>query len=919
MKKFINFLSNIYYNLKRVFTLKTDFEMAIEDLKRLEAKGLTSLVLEAEISEAKKTMQVLRVRKSKTGRYLIFHVLNTNLVPLIPSLFGLHHTLFNHPVFKTFGDKKIIIGTVSNSLTSEPWDEISFHQNILVDNNTTDIQYINKIIHRLVTLYDEQYLQEVVKMFTIKVWNMDEYANKSLKLNPKNVLSDKGFQAPVKQNRVKKVQQTVKRSYSTSSNSTTPPINQSEVKTQGLMRKLKPQKSLQPFATADIETVNVGGFQIPVAITCCYKGIVHYFQVNPQTFFSDQETSVKDMFNDYFNFTFAQEIRIIFYHNLGSFDGRFLLKYLSKYRSNGYELISPKIDESHKFICLKYSYEPDDLEDYENYRDYTFLDSLRIFPVSLEKLCKIYGVSGKLSAYNVEFNNVNVLNNEDLLRKLKVYSMQDSKCLYDALIQAQGIYFKKYNVDITTVVSTASLSKKIFRTHFLAESLPLLKKSEDCFVRGAYYGGATDIYKEYGEDLYYYDVNSLYPHVMLKKLPTKVVRRHKDGSTIKINNFFGFIDCTVISPDDIKHPIIPFKHGGRTIYPRGSWKGVYFSEMIKEAMKYGYKFKFHRGYEFEGEYIFKDYIEHFYAIKAEAKSNGDQALTFIAKMHLNQLYGIFGRKSEQLNVIGVKNSDYHYYLISKLVKNIIEINDDVSLLILEEKIQEDVLEGLKSNLTSVDEKFEDVNLQSNVAIAAAVTSYAQILMMQLKNNPDYILYYTDTDSFFLNKQLPDYMIGNKLGQYKNETLDKYGCETIDKAYFLGIKKYGYVVNHNGKTFENSVFAGVKRDSLSFKEIEKLASGETIVKDLPTRWVKSINDLSIKDQNIKVTLKKGCSKTLINNNYIPLTVNVTSDHSLNNTLIKKLNKVKNILTKGIRILTFKNPLPRLKGYDIGILW
>jgi len=30
------------------------------------------------------------------------------------------------------------------------------------------------------------------------------------------------------------------------------------------------------------------------------------------------------------------------------------------------------------------------------------------------------------------------------------------------------------------------------------------------------------------------------------------------------------------------------------------------------------------------------------------------------------------------------------------------------------------------------------------------------------------LYYTDTDSIFVDKELPDYLIGNELGQLKDE-------------------------------------------------------------------------------------------------------------------------------------------------------
>ena len=38
--------------------------------------------------------------------------------------------------------------------------------------------------------------------------------------------------------------------------------------------------------------------------------------------------------------------------------------------------------------------------------------------------------------------------------------------------------------------------------------------NQDAFIRRGYYGGHADTYKPYGDNLYYYDVNSLYPFVM---------------------------------------------------------------------------------------------------------------------------------------------------------------------------------------------------------------------------------------------------------------------------------------------------------------------------------------------------------------------------------------------------------------------
>jgi hypothetical protein len=50
----------------------------------------------------------------------------------------------------------------------------------------------------------------------------------------------------------------------------------------------------------------------------------------------------------------------------------------------------------------------------------------------------------------------------------------------------------------------------------------------------------------------------------------------------------------------------------------------------------------------------------------------------------------------------------------------------------------------------------------SIGIASAITAYARIHMSQFKNNPDYNLYYTDTDSVYIDKPLADNLIDNKV-------------------------------------------------------------------------------------------------------------------------------------------------------------
>ena len=84
-------------------------------------------------------------------------------------------------------------------------------------------------------------------------------------------------------------------------------------------------------------------------------------------------------------------------------------------------------------------------------------------------------------------------------------------------------------------------------------------------------------------------------------------------------------------------------------------------------------------------------------------------------------------------------------------------------------------------------------------------------MSQYKNNPDFTLYYTDTDSYFLGQTLPPTIVDNKkLGMFKLE-------RTLTDFVSLGPKVYG------GKTLEGDEFTKVKglKTSLKLSDLKEL--------------------------------------------------------------------------------------------------
>ena len=97
---------------------------------------------------------------------------------------------------------------------------------------------------------------------------------------------------------------------------------------------------------------------------------------------------------------------------------------------------------------------------------------------------------------------------------------------------------------------------------------------------------------------------------MCKPMPLNLVRSYNSisANNININKFFGFLEVDIECPDSVLRPVLTYRFKGKTIFPRGLFTGVYFSEELKAVSKHGYKINLIRGYEFSKINLFKDYI-----------------------------------------------------------------------------------------------------------------------------------------------------------------------------------------------------------------------------------------------------------------------------------------------------------------------
>jgi len=489
--------------------------------------------MEKFFSEDKLTL--IRTSQNTLGRNKTFVLSNDKLLEKKDLFYQVYMFLMTNKDFLEFGEYKVIIvnGRIKN-------DTFNLHHNILIKNDTTFYDYWNEIEDILENVYEEGYGVEGIPMIEINVWNMDLYANKKIKITKNATTGEELWTITNKQLNKNNGSNLGKRFYTTKSGLTKDnkylsyitPIKHKQPKS--LVELITAETDKKPFSAMDIETMEFNGKEIPISISiktrnisklfiidwgykpCFRPGLKPYYTPclepcykpwfnpkNQQCITSGIETAIKVLWNNFFDFIVSNcNKEVIFVHNLGNFDGFFIYKALSNRFKP--EEVSCLIDSNNKFIQITLNIETKELK-----LKIVFKDSYRIFPVKLSDLCNILSVAGKTSVYNPKFHKITLFKNKQLLQKFKEYSLQDSIALFDCIYKLQEMYLMDYRVDITTILSTSTLSMKIFRSKFLNVDIPVLKRLDDTFIRKAYFGGATDYYKLKAENLYYYDVNSL--------------------------------------------------------------------------------------------------------------------------------------------------------------------------------------------------------------------------------------------------------------------------------------------------------------------------------------------------------------------------------------------------------------------------
>lgn len=544
---------------------------------------------------------------------------------------------------------------------------------------------------------------------------------------------------------------------------------------------------------------------------------------------------------------------ITFYcHNFGGFDVIFILKVLTTFNERDNENENDK-GNKYKISAILRDDKVIKLTIKKNNNTLNILDSYCMLVGSLSRLGKDFGVETQKTTFPYKFSThdnlfykgdtpdihlYNDLSREDYSKIYQQewsfkdetikYLKNDLNCLYEIIVSANKQIFRDYKINIKDSLTISGLAMKIYLNKYYNDNIPLINKpSIYKDIKQGYYGGITEVYKPSGENLFYYDVNSLYPYAALNDMPGLTCEKltyYKYNSDI--SELFGFFYCRIESPKDLYLGLLPIRVNLGIEFPLGKWEGWYFSEQLKFAKENGYNIEVFKGYNFNREKdVFKSYVDKVYSIKSNPLNPSQKAM---AKSLLNNLLGRFGINLDKPITEIMSEATYNKISIMHKVTSSKQIGDDKVLVTYTPKLDYDIINSHNLDFLKVLTSYSDKETQgisnTSIVISAAVTAYARIHISKIKldilsqgaQGGD--IFYSDTDSIVTNIKLSDHMVNNnELGKLKLEHIIKKGIFITNKTYCLINDKDEYI----------NKAKDVKSDSLNITHYEKLLKGEKV--------------------------------------------------------------------------------------------
>ena len=407
--------------------------------------------------------------------------------------------------------------------------------------------------------------------------------------------------------------------------------------------------------------------------------------------------------------------------------------------------------------------------------------------------------------------------------------------------------------------TVASMAMRVFQKHGLQrrpnEVLkgnlddPLLSLLEE----QAYHGGRVDSFwqgdPEPGKTLYKYDVASMYPSVMLERVPVRYREQiHPEDLKARLWNpdeeFLASVRVH-IPPDGIGW--LGWEGvdiDGRLCFPAGRFVTRAWGPMLKIAFEQGWIEDVLSVHVYDTKYLFRDYVREVYELRCKAKSNKEAALSLLYKYLLNSLYGKLAQKNFGKFVMLKGGPDLEH-----------QLSIDWPTFRYRDYIEGDLSKGQADYINEggkvyrYDPAKPGMGPRSICSVAGCITSMARAkLMLQLMNivKQGGIPYYVDTDSLITDMVIP---VSSDLGGWELEdTSPSEGCRFDGPKHYTfndvtkckGIREARRGVN----TYTQNQFSNHRTQLLSTRLSKHAELERGAVIDTVTKTVSGINNKRI---------------------------------------------------------------------------
>lgn len=332
--------------------------------------------------------------------------------------------------------------------------------------------------------------------------------------------------------------------------------------------------------------------------------------------------------------------------------------------------------------------------------------------------------------------------------------------------------------------TTPGIAMSIFKHKFMPDKTIMVHTDDACLKleRDAYHGGLVQPFfiGTIKQKTFKVDVNSLYPAMMKKPYPIRLLGVHdsmsiRDLKKVLVHN--GAVANVSIESDYDPYPVY---YDNRLIEATGKFTVPLCGAELIHALDHNHVTKVGRVQVYQMMHIFDDYVDFFWEMRKKYPKETHAMENLFAKLMLNSLYGKFGQQSHVWIDLTPMSLQAVYSLVGMDMPDI--YNDYDNLPVFPIGIEYWTPLGLGCDLTirTLPNKREMKVLkgehhESSPIIAAYVTAYGRAFMRYLRNICGWKnTYYTDTDSLITNRKgwenlnREGWIDPNKLGSLKLE-------------------------------------------------------------------------------------------------------------------------------------------------------